>query len=282
MKGSKIRPNCFHQKSTWQTRNQSTFLNLSSFCFSVSGCVCPSVSLAEEYSMTRFPSPRSFVQAEHLNTPLQAAELPLGSVFANPVIVPAPVCHHFDLGGRGRSHRQWPCPSQQPSWLRCVCQASRDYTSPCPAGFLAGLLKYSQICSFLGWQPCTVELCSLFCMFTLVLLKTLGQCCCLQWPFKIFIWYSLLILLSVTYKLGWSWFYIFFQINNLSALWVFPGSGCVYTHLSSVNIVSGGGLVAHHPLPHPSCMGRKPSLGAGREPEAHCNICLPWCLLCSH
>lgn len=185
MKGSKIRVNCFRQKSTWQTGNQSTFLNLSSFCFSVSECVCPSVSLAEECSMTRFPSSRSFVQAEHLNTPLQAAELPLGSIFANPVIVPAPVCHHFDLDRRGWSHRQWPCPSQQPSWLRCVCQASRDYTSPCSAGFPAGLLKYSQICSFLGWQPCTVGLCSLFCMygFTLVLLKTLRQCCCLQWPF---------------------------------------------------------------------------------------------------
>lgn len=83
-------------------------------------------------------------------------------------------------------------------------------------------------------------------------------------------------LLSVTYKLGWLWFYVFFQINKLSALWVFPGSGCVYTHLSSVNIVSGGGLVPHHPLPHPSCMGRKPSLGAGSEPGAHCNTCLPW------
>lgn len=222
--------------------------------------------MAEECSMTRFPSPRSCVQAEHLNTPLQAAELPLGSIFANPVIVPALVCHHFDLGRRGRSHWQWPCPSQQPSWLRCVCQVSRDYSSPCSAGFPAGLLKYSQICSFLGWQPCTVGLCSLFCMyvFTLVLLKTLRQCCCLQWPFKIiiFIWYSLLILLSVTYELGWSWFYIFFQINNLSALWVFPGSGCVYTHLSSVNIVSGGGLGSTPSLATPQLHGKKAQFGS--------------------
>lgn len=115
------------------------------------------------------------------------------------------------------------------------------------------------------------------CGFTLVLLKT--QRCCLRWPFliTIFIWHSFLILLSVTYKLGGLWFYVFFQMNELSALWVFPCSGCVCTHLSSVNIVSGGGgLIPHHPLPHPGCMGRKPSLGAGREPGAHCNTCLPW------
>lgn len=87
-----------------------------------------------------------------------------------------------------------------------------------------------------------------------------SQRCCLQWPFLIiiFIWYSLLILLSVTYKLGWLWFYVFFQINNLSALWGFPGSGCVYTHLGSVNIVSGGGLVPHHPCHTPVAWEESP------------------------
>lgn len=232
--------------------------------------------------MTRFPSPHSCVQAEHLNTPLQAAELPLGSIFTNPVIVPAPVCHHFDLGRRGQSHRQWPCPRQQPSWLRCVCQAHRDYSSPPSAGSPAGQLKCSQICSFSGWQPCTAELCSLFCMygFTLVLLDSVVACnglFKLLFLFDTPFWYCLV---SPTKLVGYD--FVFSQINNLSARWVFPGTGCAYTHLSSVSIVSGGGLVPHHPLPHPCCMGRKPSLGAGREPGAHCNTCLPCCLLCCH